>query len=368
MATNTGRMMPHWLDHAAIPTNDVDVFAKWAVRALGVRPGGYLGVSTVERQKNVPIHIFMAIDDGDRAGEEMGGDLDSILSHQHIGPFLVPEIMPEMTAPLGKGTPRYGFYICAEDINRHMARLHEIDHEARNPKTANPNQNGAGVARSLPYSDPIRASFAGEEGTVIYFQDPDGSQWEFWAPDEMPKGAMSDRTKLGVGRLASATYGSRDLQKTADFMAEFCGLEAAKVGAGDGDTLVLPLAAGPRIVYQRVTEADQRCKAGTGIGLHVSLTVHADDLIPLYEKMWDKLPEWVGSGSNGDEPPPFRTEMHGSLVGRRLKKMLGRGDYFLDGEGHIFHFHGTFSKTEDGSLPEYETKLDSTYLYEIAEA
>ena len=360
MTTNSGRMTAHWLDHVAIPTNDLNVFTDWAVMTLGLRPGKFHGISTAERQKNVPVHVFLMMYEDN--GEDHG------LGPHHIGAFLTPEIMPEITAPLGKGTPRHGFFIDPKDIDKHMARLEEIDHLARNPTYFNPNQHGTGIERSLPYSDPIRTSFAGEEGTIIYFKDPDGSDWEFWAPDKMPESAMADVTKLGVGRLSSVTYGSRDLQKTADFMAEFCGLEAAEGGSGDGNTLVLPLAAGPRIVYERVTEPDQRCKAGTGIGLHAALTVHADDWIPLYEELWDKLPEWDGPGANGDEPPAFRTEVHGSLVGRRFKKMLGRGDYFLDGEGHIYHFHGGCSSRKDGTLADYDVKKDETYLLEIAEA
>ena len=67
----------------------------------------------------------------------------------------------------------------------------------------------------IPRTDPLRTAAEGDEGIAIYFQDPDGNQFEFWAPDRMPKGAMDVCTAEGVGRVSSGVYGSRDLQRTA---------------------------------------------------------------------------------------------------------------------------------------------------------
>ena len=356
------RMTLHWIDHVTIPTNDMNAISKWAVAALGAQPGSYYGVSTAERQKNVPVHVFMALH------EDHGIDEESGLQPNHFGAFLLPEMLPKETAPLGKATPRYGFYIRREDIDAHMKRLERIDHAARNPTGINTNKHGVGIPRCLPYSDPVRTSIGGEDGTVIRFTDPDDGQWEFWAPDRMPHGAMSDPTPLGVGRISTATYGSRNLRKTAEFFSRFCGIEPAETGSDFDRRLVMPLAGGPHIVYELTAEPDVRTKDGTGIGLHAALTVEADDLIPLYERMWEAIPEWDGPGENGVEPPPVRTEMHGSLVGRRWKKMLGRGDYFSDGEGHVFHFHGAINRRSEGSLVLYDNKNDEDYLVELSKA
>ena len=99
MTTNSGRMMPHWLDHVAIPTYDLHVYTDWAVTTLGGQRTKFYGISTAERQKNVPVHVFLLLHAGPT------GTASHIGSH-HIGVFLTPEIMPEMTKPLGKGTPR----------------------------------------------------------------------------------------------------------------------------------------------------------------------------------------------------------------------------------------------------------------------
>lgn len=371
MATNSGRMTIHWIDHIAVPTNELNLWTQWAAATLGIRAGGFYGVSTEEREHNVPIHRFLPIAKSDRA-PDAGDNLGHLKPHL-LGIFLMPKAMPKSGAELGKGTPRYGFYIRPEDIDAHMTRLERVDQLARNPEIINTNVHGAGIASTLPYSDPVRTTIAGEEGTIIYFEDPDANQWEFWAPDQMPEGAMSDCSSLGVGRLSSGTFGCRDLQKTAEFYAKYCGLEPANTDSKADDTLVLPLAGGPRIVYQRVSEPDYRTKQGSGIGLHTALTVQADDLMPMYEKLWAALPEWEGQLGGLDDKapqgdaPPFRTEMHGSLVGRRWKKLIGRGDYFLDDGGNAFHLHGVFSEREDGSLAVYKTKDEEEYLMEWAE-
>lgn len=362
MAQKSGPMTVYWLDHITIPTNDLTRWVKWGVRTLGLQPGPFEGLSTDEQHHHVPIHGFMAIE-----GRDVPPELYGSTPH-HVGVFVLPEQMEKSTAALGQGTPRYGFYIRAKDIDQHMARLEKADYLARNPEITNTNVHGSGITSTQPYSDPIRTTIAGEDGTIIYFEDPDGSQWEFWAPDKMPEGAMDDCTPLGVGRLSSATYGSQDLQKTADFFSKFCGLEPFEGGGGSNDTLVLPLAGGPTMTYRLVTEPDQRTKEGTGIGLHAALAVVAEDFVPMYEELWDKVPEWDGPPKSGPEVPPYRTEMHGSLVGRRWKKLLGRGDYFFDGDGHTFHFQGCFSKTKNATLTNYDSKDDELYLEELAAA
>ena len=100
---------------------------------------------------------------------------------------------------LGKDMPRCGFYIRPEDIDRHLRRLDQ---------------------HKIPHTDPMKTAADGEEGTVVYFADPDGNQYEFWAPVKMPAGAMEVRTSENVGRISHCVYGSRDLARTAAFLRE----------------------------------------------------------------------------------------------------------------------------------------------------
>ena len=85
-----------------------------------------------------------------------------------IGAFLQPENYPP-AKELGKDMPRCGFYIRPEDIDMHLRRLDQ---------------------HKIPHTRPGKTAAEGEEGTVIYFADPDGNQYEFWAPVKMPEGAM----------------------------------------------------------------------------------------------------------------------------------------------------------------------------------
>ena len=39
---------------------------------------------------------------------------------------------------------------------------------------------------------------AGEEGTALYFRDPDGNQYELWATDTPPPSAMEGDNKAGL--------------------------------------------------------------------------------------------------------------------------------------------------------------------------
>ena len=40
----TKPMTVHWIDHIAIPTNDMNAISRWATAALGAQPGSYYGV------------------------------------------------------------------------------------------------------------------------------------------------------------------------------------------------------------------------------------------------------------------------------------------------------------------------------------
>ena len=88
-----------------------------------------------------------------------------------IGAFLQPENYPK-GKELGKDMPRCGFYIRPEDIDSHLQRLDK---------------------HKIPHTGPVKTADNGDDGTAICFADPDGNQYEFWAPANMPQGAMEVR-------------------------------------------------------------------------------------------------------------------------------------------------------------------------------
>src|SRR5947208_9979726 len=119
-----------------------------------------------------------------------------------------------------------------EEEQEHVSRIDEL-----------------GVAHTAP----ARTSGEGEPGTAIYFQDPDENQFEFWAPDQMPDGAMDGASPQGVGRISHAVFESRDLDRTASFYSRYCGLEPAVGSDIPKDTMVLPMVAGARLIFKRST-------------------------------------------------------------------------------------------------------------------
>ncbi|HWH75884.1 MAG TPA: VOC family protein, partial [Candidatus Binatus sp.] len=163
----------HWIDHYVVGTNDLPGWSYWALHATGLPIRPINGLTTNMRKKNTPIFCFMWWDD----------------ESCRIGAFLQPENYPP-AKELGKDMPRCGFYIRPEDIDKHLRRLdqHKIRH-----------------------TDPVKNNSEGDDGTTIYFADPDGNQYEFWAPVQMPEGAMDVRTSENVGRISHCVYGSRDL-------------------------------------------------------------------------------------------------------------------------------------------------------------
>ena len=365
MAETLRRKIPHWIDHVGIGTNNINAWYEWSSMVLGLKPCPIDGLTTHERKRNVVVHGFLNITDSDSDDVEPGE------SPHHVGVFVAHEILPRNTAELGKATPSVAFYALPEDMDAHRERLEQADEFARNPGPGLSTLAGTRLQRGIPYSDPVRTTIGGEEGTVLYFEDPDGNQWEFWAPDEMPDGAMNNRTPFGVGRIARLSFGCAELERNAKFFSRYCGLEPIATES-NFDTLVMPLVGGPRIIYQRLDGHDARAREKVGAGVHAALSLPADDLIPMLEEMWADLPENEpdGSGIVADEGEflPPHTEMHSSPVGRRWKEMLGRGDFFSDWDGNLFHFFGIYSNREDGALIDYETRSIEEYLHDLAEA
>ena len=261
----------HWIDHFIVGTNDMVTWVDWAVNATGITRRPIRGITTTARKKDVPIMCFLWWE-----GESC-----------RIGAFLQPEVYPS-GKPLGEDTPRCGFYIRPEDVDAHLKRLDR---------------------HNIPHTDPVRTADGGDEGTVIHFADPDGNQFEFWAPDHMPEGAMEVCTSEGVGRISHAVYGSRDLGKTANFFETYCALQP-EVGPNVAEgSLVLRLQAGG------TADLQARGPGGRARGRTRSLVGHAHGADRAGGGVHAQLPPDVGNpagGSHGQgrrQPPPWRKKM-----------------------------------------------------------
>jgi predicted enzyme related to lactoylglutathione lyase len=312
----------YWIDHYTVCTNDLERFTAFHGQVLGgkqwIGPTGHEMFQTVARSKT--------------------------------GGFRVNRPLPPSRG-LGEGLPRYGFFIEAADIASHLARLRAAGAEHRPPE---------------------RTAAYGEPGVSILWQDPDENQFEFWAPDVLPAGAMADCGPERVGRISHGVFESRDLERTAKFFARYCtterlSLDSARDDRGNADKLVLKLAAGARLVFQRV---DRLAGRTMGFGLpdpHTALIVRREDLLPNYYRMWDELAEWdydywddLAPVADPESLTP-RTFLHASPAGREFKKMTKRGDGFLDWDTNFFHFFGGVPSGGD-SMAVYEGQAIDTFF------
>jgi catechol 2,3-dioxygenase-like lactoylglutathione lyase family enzyme len=326
----------HWIDHFVVGTNDMVAWTDWAVNGIGLTRRPFRGLTTAAQKKNMKIICFLWWE---------GGSC-------RIGAFLQPEIYPP-AKELGQELPRCGFYIRPEDIDMHLRRLEQ---------------------HKIPYSDPVKTATDGDEGTAIYFADPDGNQYEFWAPLHMPAGAMEIATDEKVGRISHAVYGCRDLARTAAFFEKYCGIEPEQSSKTAEGTLVLRLRAGARLIYKLVDKVDERVAGhGPWWDMHTALTVREEEFFPNYRHMWDGLPEEETDKANANlsieqqEALPARTGLHRSPVGRKWKEICERGDEFYDWDAHAFHFIGGIP-LKDSSLALYQAKEQEEYLRELAES
>lgn len=324
----------YWIDHFVVATNDMNAWFEWAAGAIGADRHRFGGLTTKDRKNGRAINCFMFIGDGSC----------------HFGAFLQKEPLPP-TKGLRKGTPRYGFFVRPEDIDKHMSRL---------------NRHG------ISHKGPVRTHEDGDEGTAIYFEDPDGNQYEFWAPDRMPQGAMDVATPLKVGRVSSAVFGARQLPRAGEFFARFLSLRPAEGPHNPQDTLVMPLAGGGRIVYKLVDKVDERTIGHRPwFSMHTALMVPDADFFPNYHILWEGLPEWEDAEHKLDvsieeeDNLPSRTGLHTSPVGRKWKELHKRGDEFYDWDTHAFHLVGGVSKQRDGSLATYIPKDPGDKLKEL---
>jgi len=325
----------HWIDHYVVGTNDMVAWVDWAVNATGITRRPIIGLTTAARKRNIKITSFLWWE---------GGSC-------RIGAFLQPEIYPA-AKPLGEDLPRCGFYIRPEDVNAHLRRLDQ---------------------HKIPHSDPIRTAADGDEGTLIFFADPDGNQYEFWAPENMPEGAMEIATENRVGRISHAVFGARDLARTAEFFEKYCGIKTEQASKTAEGTLVLRMRAGGRLIYKLVDKVDERVSGhGTWWDMHTALTVRDEEFLPSYHRMWAGIPEEKGYKVElnlpieQQEALPARTGLHRSPVGIRWKEICDRGDEFYDWDCHSFHFIGGRPLKPDGSMALYEAIEQEHYLQDLA--
>jgi catechol 2,3-dioxygenase-like lactoylglutathione lyase family enzyme len=312
----------YWIDHYVVPVTDVARWGTFYTNILGAKPR----VDERPERAGRPIHMLFTY-----LGREC-----------HVGGSVYDGVLTP-----GTGLPKYGWFIRQEEIDDHLRRLD---------------------ANGVSHSDPIRTSEEGEEGTAIRFTDPDGNQLELWAPSRMPDGAMEGETSAKVGRIASAMFESRDLDKTTDFYSRFCGLDPLQSNDVPQDTVVFPLAAAGRLTFKRVDRLGGRT-GGHAVyrALHTALVVRDDEFLPTLDRMYHELPEWDFDPAtpptlSADEAGelPARTGIHGNPIGPEWKRTLGRGDSFWDGDSNGYHF--VPGSPVGGSMVSFEPASQRAFL------
>ncbi|HEY3116709.1 MAG TPA: VOC family protein [Chloroflexota bacterium] len=328
-----------WVDHCVVPVTDLERWLDFYARVLGAeqRPFG-------EGDGAPAANLERPMRNGEFGpGAPRGRKVAfTWVGPCHVGGSVASEMRP--SKGLGVGAPRYSYFIRPKEIEDHLRRLDE---------------------QNVAHLDPLRTDEEGEEGTAIRFEDPDGNQLEFWAPVAMPDGAMDDESSAKVGRIAAATFESRDLTRTLDFFNEFCHLEPALDTARD--KMVFPLAAGGRLVFKHVDDLGDRTLGHTPYrALHTALVVRDEQFLPLMRNMWEKLPEWDFDPESTVVPRetleslPARTCIHGAPIGPEWKATVGRGDSFCDWDTNGFHFMGA---TEvDGSMAHPKGVSERAYM------
>lgn len=277
------------IDHFVVPINDVSRWKDFTRNVLGAE---------------------------DLGGDEGAGRLSFMLvSGHHNGGSFRREELPEQPA-LGTALPRYGFYVRAEDLDAHRRRLEEYGGEV---------------------SEPIHTSAGGEEGTAVYFRDPDGNEYELWAPRSLPPGAMNGGNPLGLGRISHAVLESRDLQRSLDFHGTFLAIDPIHSADIPEDRVVLRLAGGGRLLFQKI-DPDTTTRCGERMGVHAAFTVRDEEWDLVHERLWASLPE-----APLDAPPSSTSELHpawtrqrGSMIQRGI--VVPRGYGFSDWDNHPFHY------------------------------
>jgi hypothetical protein len=318
----------YWIDHYVVGSDNLERWADFQIKVLGARPLPRVG------PPGRPQFIVFQ-------------DLTSCCHH---GAMLSPDPLAP-SAGLGKGLPRHGLFIRQEDIEYHLRRLDE---------------------HNVPHLDPTRTSAEGDDGIAIAYEDPDGNQFEFWAPDHLPAGAMVDETPVRVGRISHGVYECLDLQRAADHFAKYCSLEPMVSADIPSDTIVLPTVGGARIIYKKVDTIGKRTGGwGKLHAAHAALVVRDEDFWPNYELMWNNVVEWQWDPEThqfvgGGPELPARTSRHGSPGGVQWFEIRKRGDDWYDWDTNCFHFMG--GVPEDGEFTKYEPRTMDYHLPEYLKA
>ncbi len=314
----------YWIDHYVIPVTDIQRWSDFYANALGAIP------QVREPRPDRP--------DRPAGG---GGILFTYVGQSHVGGSRTESLTP------GSGYPRYSWFIRPEDVEEHLRRLDDL-----------------GIA----HSGALRTSEAGEPGTAIRFADPDDNQLELWAPAKLPEGAMANESSAKVGRIAAATLESRDLDRTSDFYSKFCALEPLRSQEVGRDSVVLPLAGGGRLAFNRVDTLGDRTQGHALYrALHQALVVRDEEFLPALQRMYAALPEWdhdpdvTGALPKADaEALPARTGIHGNPIGPSWKQAFGHGDSFYDWDTNTFHFVN--ANPVGGSMANYEGVSQQPYV------
>jgi len=306
----------YWIDHYVVGSDDLNRWGDFMEKLLGARgeprdaaPGGRARI------------LFQ-----------------DITRCCHHGAMLSPDPLPASLG-LGKGLPRHGLYIRQSDIDQHLRRLDQLN---------------------VPHLDPMRTSAEGDDGISIAWEDPDHNQFEFWAPDHLPAGAMKGETAVGVGRISHGVFECLDLQRAADHFAKYAALEPMVSADIPSDTIVLPLVGGPRLIYKKVDTFAQRSGGfGKLLAAHDALVVRDEDFWPNYDRMWAGVPDWEWDRASGKfvgagPDLPARTSRHGSPGGVQFFEVAGRGDDWYDWDTNSFHFMG--GAPFDEEFTEYEPR------------
>src|SRR5579871_2069707 len=309
----------YWIDHYVSGTNDIERSERFYESVLGTEARRANGAALTAKERENPHILFLWV-----------------TNSFHFGTCLQPQPLP---APreLGREYPRYGYFIREAEIDDHLRRLDR---------------------NQVPHTDPIRTSEEGESGTAIYWQDPDGNQLEFWAPEHLPAGAMEGEGPLHMGRCSSVVLGCRDLARSVDFYSRWWGVDPIYSAEIPQDTAALVLAGGGRVVLKQVDVLGQRTRGHTQWEvLHTALAVREDEFMPLYHRLWEALPEWdydptITRGSTeGEESLPARMGVH-SDFDLPWKQAFGRGQTLYDWDTNACHFYPALPV--DGSMVVYE--------------
>src|SRR5437762_11767661 len=120
----------YWIDHYVVGSDDLERWGKFHEQVIGAQPA-------------------------DQFGPPRGILFQNITNCCHHGAQKPLDGKLAPAGQLGKGRPRHALFIRKEDIDEHLRRLDDL---------------------KVPHLDPVRTSAEGDEGTAIYWEDPDRNQ------------------------------------------------------------------------------------------------------------------------------------------------------------------------------------------------